>query len=115
MKVQLQGQALRLRIDEAELARLQAGDVVENRTCLPEGEACLQQLRLGEATTAMLTGSAAAWVLALPAADLSGYVQRLPCKNGLLYALTAAGGETLQVEFEVDVRDSARVRGKAKR
>ena len=35
MKIQLQGQSLRLRIDESELARLQVGESIENLTRLP--------------------------------------------------------------------------------
>ncbi len=46
MKVQLQEQTLRLRLDEAELAALQAGQEVGNRTRLVPGAALCVQVRL---------------------------------------------------------------------
>ena len=46
MRVQLQGQALRLRIDEEELASLLAGGAVENATRWPDGRVERQRLVL---------------------------------------------------------------------
>lgn len=115
MKVQLQGQSLRLRIDEAELARLRGGQEVANRSVLPGPGSCVQRVALGAGARATLTGSAGDWRLTLPQAQLEDYVRRLPCKDGLHCILSDPGGEMLEVDFEVDVRDSARVRSKAKR
>jgi hypothetical protein len=111
MKVQLQGQTLRFRIDEAELAVLQAGGVVENRTCLPG--ACLTQ-------SVVLTDSPAPTLergvrLQLPRSLLDTYVARLPCRDGLTIRLPLpADQESLEIVFEVDVRDSVRTRGPRK-
>ena len=44
MKVQIQSQSLRLRIDESELARLLAGEVLENQTWLGTPGALSQRL-----------------------------------------------------------------------
>ena len=115
MKVQLQGQSLRLRIDEAELARLRDGRDVVNRTVLPGPDAFAQSVVLGDVAQATLSGGASDWRLVLPRAQVEDYVQRLPCKDGLRHVLSLSGGEALDVDFEVDVRDSARVRGKARR
>ncbi|MCO5054130.1 hypothetical protein [Thermomonas sp.] len=115
MKVQLQGQSLRLRIDEAELARLRDGEEITNTTALPGPGACAQRMALTDATQVGFSGSSGDWLLLLPQAQVEDYVQRLPCKDGLHYALPASAGRTLTIDFEVDVRDSARLRGKAKR
>lgn len=115
MKVQLQGQSLRLRIDEAELARLQGGEEITNTTALPGPGHCTQRLRVAAVDQAAFSGSADDWRLALPSAPLEAYIAKLPCKQGLSFTLPLPSGPALEVEFEVDVRDSARVRGKAKR
>ena len=115
MKVQLQGQSLRLRIDEAELAQLRGGKKVANATTLPGPGACIQRLSLGELLQAEFSGDAADWYMVLPRAQVEDYVERLPCKQGLAVSLPLPSGDVLEVEFEVDVRDSAKVRGKAKR
>lgn len=114
MKVQLQGQGMRLRIDEAELARLQAGETIGNSTTLP-GVVCLQQLRLGDTAQPAFDGDARTWCLSVPRGDLAAYVARLPCRDGLDYLLPTGADGPLAVSVEVDVRDSARVRGKARR
>lgn len=113
MKVQLQGQQLRLRIDEAELARLQAGETVENLTRLPGGAACRQRLRLGE--QAQLAGDAADWCFQLPQAQLEAHVARLPCRDGLVFPLAVGDGDVIEMHFDIDVRDSVRSRGAPRR
>ncbi len=115
MKVQLQNQSLRLRIDEAELASLRAGAGVGNRTRLPGGLDCAQRVILGDAAAPAFSGTAQDWCLQLPRADVEAYVGRLPCRDGLRYRLPVAESGALGVDFEVDVRDSARVRGRARR
>ncbi|HRO62554.1 hypothetical protein [Thermomonas sp.] len=115
MKVQLQGQSLRLRIDEAELARLRDGEEIANHTALPGQCGCTQRVALTDAAQAEFSGGPDDWRLLLPHAQVEDYVKRLPCKDGLHYALPASAGQTLTIDFEVDVRDSARLRGKAKR
>ena len=115
MKVQIQGQAVRLRIDEAELVRLQGGGRVENCTLLPGGLACTQGVELVEGACPEFSGTAQDWCLRLPRSVLVDYVGRLPCKDGLAFGLPTAGSGAVEFAFEVDVRDSARVRGKARR
>lgn len=115
MKVQWQGQSLRLRIDEAELQHLRDGGEVENRSRLPLDDDCVQRLRLDGEGLAAMTGTVNDWCLVLPQAEVEDYVGRLPCKDGLGYDLAVSGGGALRIDLEVDVRDSARVRGKARR
>ena len=116
MKVQLQGQQIRLRISEAELARLQAGETVENLTRLP-GSALRQWLRVGEEPQPALLADADGWGCLLPAAALASYVARLPCREGLRLRLPLVedAEAALEIDLEVDVRDSVRSRGVARR
>ena len=108
MRVQLQGQALRLRIDEAELATLLAGGVVENATRWPDGRDERQQLAL-----AMQHGwrrGDDGWHMELADAAVRELAACLPSRDGLSFELTAPGGGALKVLFDVDVRDSVRQR-----
>ncbi|GAA0699844.1 hypothetical protein FHW84_002647 [Dyella sp. SG562] len=108
MKVQLQGQTLRLRIDEAELAQLLGGAAVGNRTRWPDGRLESQQLILGDAHG--WQRHADGWQVALNGADVRAFAARLPSRDGLELALPVPGGEPLQLLFDVDVRDSVRQR-----
>lgn len=115
MKVQLQRQRLRLRIDERQLAVLRAGQAVENLTRLAPGITCRQVVTLGHEAAACMEVSPEAWVLRVPRTALEAYAARLPCRDGLELVLPAGDGEVLQVSFEVDVRDSVRSRGPGRR
>jgi hypothetical protein len=108
MRVQLEGQTLRLRIDEAELAQLLAGTAVENCTRLPDGRIEIQRLRL-----AALLGwrrDDAVWHIDVPESDVRALSARLPSREGLHFDLPRPHGEMLQLLLDVDVRDSARHR-----
>ena len=110
MKVQLQGQSLRLRIGEDELARLLAGERVGNATGAGAGAVLRQELAMvpGDAPTFAADGDG--WRFGLPEVAVRDYVARLPCRDALEFIL-AGGGEPLALSFEVDVRDSVRRRG----
>ena len=115
MKVQLQEQTLRLRLDEAELAALQAGQAVGNRTrLLPD---CVFSVRIhltavDESAMHALAGDI--WV-GLPRSLLAPYVARLPCREGLRIEFPLDGADRLTLDIEVDVRDSVRSRGPGRR
>jgi hypothetical protein len=104
MRVQMEGQTLRLRIDEAELAQLLAGNSAENRTCLPDGCIEIQQLRLAARLEWQRDG--ATWRIA----QVHALSARLPSREGLHFDLPTPNGATLQIAFDVDVRDSTRRR-----
>lgn len=108
MRVQLEGQTLRLRIDEAELAQLLAGSVAENRTQLPDGRIEIQQLQL--AANPHWQRNDATWLIGLPEWEVRALSERLPSREGLHVELPTPTCGTLQVLFDVDVRDSARRR-----
>jgi hypothetical protein len=114
MKLQLEGQHLRFRVDEAEFARLLSGETVESATSLPGATVTLQVSSRSEGSPA-LSASTGRITLQLPIADLLAYQQRLPCRDGLAFVQQVDAGEPLQVAFEVDVRDSIRNRGPRRR
>ncbi|MCC4598699.1 hypothetical protein JWH11_06170 [Xanthomonas melonis] len=116
MKIQIEGQHLRFRIDEAELATLLAGQSVDNLSRLPSG----QGARLVRHTVSLTGGHAACncatdhWQLSVPRDALEAHARRLPSRDGLRFSFDAGAGHAehmaLQVTFDIDVRDSARKR-----
>ncbi|MEV8518858.1 hypothetical protein ABZR86_03565 [Dyella marensis] len=112
MKVQLQDQTLRLRIDEAELAQLLDGASVGNRTQWPDGRVEEHRLVLGQAHG--WQRDADGWQVMLGDAEVRAFVARLPSRDGLEIALPVPGGAPLQLLFDVDVRDSVRHRRQPK-
>ena len=108
MRVQLEGQTLRLRINEDELSRLLDGGSVDNRTDLPDGHIEIQQLSLAPRINWQREHTV--WHISLPETDVRALSQRLPSRDGLQFSLSTPGGETLLILFDVDVRDSARKR-----
>lgn len=107
MRVQMQARSLRLRLQEDELHRLLDGDTVENRTPLPDGRQAVQQVHLARATAWQSEDTT--WRIALPVADVADYATRLPTRDGLRYSLDTSDG-ALELQFDVDVRDSVRRR-----
>lgn len=109
MKLQLQPQSLRLRLDEAELAALLAGQPLG--LDVGQGTTTLFTLRVGLGQAAGLHADGPAWRLTLPEPELRAYIETLPRRDAL--ALTLGGD--LRLDFEVDVRDSLQVRGPRRR
>jgi hypothetical protein len=114
MKVQIQSQSLRLRIDESELARLLAGEVLENQTWLGAPGVLSQRLQLHDTAEAMLDGDASVLIFKLPRDEVQALPARLPCRDGLSFTLQTEA-LPLQLQFDVDVRDSVRQRGVQRR
>ncbi|BDU21923.1 hypothetical protein [Dyella sp. GSA-30] len=111
MKLQIEGQHLRVRIGEEELAQLLAGQAIEAMTQFAEVFAVRYSLELTPADTANLSGSPAAWRIAIPEERVREHVARLPTREGLQFALPGEREEdNLQLLFDVDVRDSVRRR-----
>lgn len=108
MRVQRQGQSLRLRIDEAELQQLLDGAAVLNETHWPDGGLGCQRVILGSVLS--WQRESGGWCLTLPAAEVQALAARLPTRDGLSWPLPVARAEPLQLHFDVDVRDSARKR-----
>jgi hypothetical protein len=111
LKLQVEGQKLRIRVDEDELARLLAGDGVELRTQFAGAFVIRFVVRATEDGSASFAGQADDWQISLPAADLRVHAGRLPARDGLRYILPGKDSMTpLELLFDVDVRDSVRRR-----
>jgi len=108
MKVQLKQQTLRLRIDEAELERLLAGDVLDNATVWPDGRATHQQLELADGPGWRRRDDG--WRIQLADDDVRALAGRLPSLDGLHAAIPVPGHAPLELQCDVDVRDSTRRR-----
>lgn len=106
MKLQLQTQALRLRIDEGELAELLAGGTLTLQLG-PQDRRLLNLMVTLGADLQFGAEPSGPWRLQLPAAELRAYVDTLPRRDALALPLTP----DLHLDFEVDVRDSLRARG----
>lgn len=111
MKLQINNQQWRLRIDEAELQRMRDGHGVVSSSALPDGSELRIVLELARTTAARVDRVGDTWTFTLPAADVDAYVQRLPCRDGIDFSLRVRTDIALQLVFEVDVRDSVRQRG----
>jgi hypothetical protein len=111
MKLQIEGQHLRVRIGEDELAQLLAGEPVRSSTQFAKAFAMACTLRLAARDDAQLTGQPEAWVIELPAASVREHAERLPTREGLAFTLNGLKpADELELLFDVDVRDSVRQR-----
>ncbi len=108
MRVQQHDQSLRLRIDEAELARLLEGGTVRNDTRWPDNHVQGQRIVLGLALAWQRDPEG--WCVTLPEVEVRTLAARLPSREGLEFELPIAGHDGLRIRFDVDVRDSARRR-----
>ncbi len=111
MKLQIDGQQWRLRIDEDELARLRDGRALDSVSHLPDGAVFGFSLALLPVAQAGLQRRGDSWSFSLPVERVEAYVQQLPCKKGLEFALPASAAAEWRLLFEVDVRDSVSRRG----
>lgn len=111
MKLQIEGQKLRVRIDEDELASLLDGHPLRSKTRFADAFSMQVELSLGGGDGASLSGQADAWRIALPAAAVREHAARLPTREGLRYVVQErVDGVALELLFDVDVRDSVRRR-----
>lgn len=110
MKVQIQQQALRIRIDEAELCQLLAGGQVQNHTTLPAGICWVQRIALHASANPCIIAEGTDLEMRLPRTAVDALQSRLPSRDGLKFEM-AGGSLPLTVQFDVDVRDSLRQRG----
>lgn len=111
MKLQIEAQKLRVRVNEQELARLLAGAPVESHTRFAAAFCMQVTLTLTPQADASLSGQPQAWLIALPLAAVREHTASLPSREGLHFTLAGAVDEPpLELLFDVDVRDSVRRR-----
>ena len=111
MKLQIEAQHLRIRIDENELAQLLAGNVLARHTQFAKAFMMHFTLRLQPGAEPVLAGQADAWQIGLPETAVREHAARLPTREGLRYLLPGECDiDALELLFDVDVRDSVRKR-----
>lgn len=106
MKILIEAGCWRLRIDEDELARLEAGDVLTTRCELPGYERLDFELGLVPSGAAQLERRAHGWRIGLPQAPIPALRERLPDREGIGYTL----GSAFELRLQVDVKDSLKRR-----
>ena len=115
MKLQIEAQHLRIRVDEDELAQLLAGNAIAGHTQCTTAFMMHFTLRLQRGVEPMLTGQVDAWQVVLPEAAVREHAARLPTREGLRYLLPCERDvDALELLFDVDVRDSLRRRNGSK-
>ncbi len=107
MRVQLEGQTLRLRLQEDEFHSLLNGRATENRTQFPDGHQVVQRIHVADTLDWEIRDDT--WSIQLPGTELRAYSDRLPTRDGLDFSMDTPGG-ALEIRFDVDVRDSVRQR-----
>ncbi len=111
MKLQIEAQKLRVRIDEDELARLLDGHALRSESRFADAFSMQVELGLGGNEVASLSGQADAWRIVLPEVAVREHAARLPTREGLRYVVQGqVDGVALELLFDVDVRDSVRRR-----
>lgn len=106
MRVQLNGQHLRLRVDETELQSLLEGHTLDNVTRWPDGNT--QHLRVCLAEADAWQRQSDGWCVELTRVSVQDLGARLPSREGLNVALPVPGAAPLEIRFDVDVHDSRR-------
>ena len=115
MKVQIEGQHIRFRIDEEELTCLLLGEPLTMTTQLLHGQCWRFGIAVIDQPECNLVHIKENWILQIPAQSLQDYVSRLPCREGLEDRLVLPNGSHLMLNFQVDVRDSIQQRGPRQR
>lgn len=108
MKIQLDGQSLRLRIGEDELAHLLGGGNVDTETTLSPQTLLRWRLQLYDIATPSLLVDADVLCVRLSRDAFKAFASARPRRDGLHFDWTDTGAEPLQVTVEIDVRDSHR-------
>lgn len=108
MKIQLDGQRLRLRIGEDELARLLGGEAVDAATALSPQRVLRWRLLLCDIETPCLLADPEALRVRLPREDFTAFANARPRRDGLHFDWAMIGADPLRVTVEIDVRDSHR-------
>jgi hypothetical protein len=106
MKLQLEGQSARVRLAEAELDRLLAGDALRGLVKTPLGAWAWSLVLGGEASLACPVPGE--WRVTAPEADFRAFTSERPRRDGFTLELPVPDSAPLQVSLEVDVRDSRR-------
>lgn len=110
MRVQLENDTIRVRIDEDELAELLGDVALLGSTAFGRAFTMRYAIDATDAAHCALEGDAHEWRLAVPRAQLLALKARLPSKDGLVFDIPGHDTVATMVLFDVDVKDSLKRR-----
>ncbi len=104
MKLQVQGQSVRVRLSEDDLAALLEGGRCSDVTSLGTLGCWQRDLILVPALVGGLSAEGGTWSLRVPRAAFEAFAGERPRRDG--FVLPGGDGAGLDITIEVDVRDS---------
>lgn len=110
MRVQLENDTVRVRIDEDELAELLGNVALLGSTAFGKAFVMRYSVDATDGDACTLEGNAHEWRLKVPMSELSALQSRLPSKDGLVFDIPGHDTVATTVRFDVDVKDSLRRR-----
>ncbi|WP_213949701.1 hypothetical protein [Luteibacter sp. dw_328] len=110
MRVQLENDTVRVRIDEDELGELLGNIALLGSTAFGKAFVMRYSVDATEAASCTLEGNAHEWRLKVPVTELAALQSRLPSKEGLVFDIPGYDTVATTVRFDVDVKDSLRRR-----
>ncbi|URX64414.1 hypothetical protein KR767_10365 [Luteibacter anthropi] len=110
MRVQLEDDTIRVRIDEDELAELLDDVALLGSTAFGKAFTMRYAIDATGRDTCVLDGTAHEWTLEIPRVQLLALKERLPSKDGLVFDIPGLDTVATKVLFDVDVKDSLRRR-----
>ena len=107
MNIRFASGSVRFRVDREEFATLAAGRAVTMRVKLPGQHAFNASITPDRFGSWRLDNDPTGFWLAVPAGDLKALAEVLPTAEGLAHRFELDGGSSVEVVFEVDVREQA--------
>jgi hypothetical protein len=106
VNVRFSDQALRCRVTRAELERLLSGRAVALEVALPRDHTFRVNVRPAAFNGWQLDSDPTGVWLTIPRDDLESLAQNTPSREGIERSFDTAGGGSVLVTFEVDVRET---------
>jgi hypothetical protein len=110
MRVQLENDTIRVRIDEDELAELLDNVALMGSTAFGRAFTMRYAIDATNGPACVLDGNAHEWRLEVPLAHLAELKARLPAKDGLVYDIPGNDTVATTVVLDVDIKDSLKRR-----
>lgn len=110
MRVQLENDTIRVRINEDELIELLDNVALLGSTAFGKAFTMRYAIDATERDACVLAGTAHEWRLEVPRVQLLALRERLPSKDGLVFDIPGLNTAATKVLFDVDVKDSLRRR-----
>ena len=110
MKLRIDRQTLRFRVDHQEWESLREGSALQQETYLPNGAAlCVSIVVSAEHDVLFLSYEKEHMTLYVSETMVAALLDTLPSRDGIKNTQAMEGGHTLQLVFEVDIRSQRRM------